>query len=40
MLEDGDELFHGPGVEGFFGEGFFEEVKLCVELVGESLSVD
>jgi hypothetical protein len=40
MLEDGDELFHRAGVEGFFGEGFLEEVKLSVELVAESLSVD
>lgn len=40
MLEDGDELFHRPGMEGLFGEGFLEEVKLSVQLVTESLSVD
>ncbi len=40
MLEDGNELFHRPGVEGFFGEGFLEEVKLSVELVAESFCVN
>ena len=40
MLEDGHEIFHRPGVEGFFGEGFLEEVKLSVQLVAESLCVD